>query len=45
MSENAGIETEPEAPGAQPPNPETDATQRREDPAAVEAEPERLYEA
>jgi hypothetical protein len=38
MTENAGVDR----PG---PDPETDATQRMEDPAAVEDEPERLYEA
>lgn len=49
MTENAG--TDPRVSAAEeatePPQPdeETDATQRREDPAAVDEEPERLYEA
>jgi len=54
MTENAGIDggrdTDPRVAAAQdaaapPPEEEGDATQRMEDPAAVAAEPERLYEA
>lgn len=48
MTENAG--TDPRVAAAEaaadpPPDEETDATQRMEDPAAVDEEPERLYEA
>lgn len=49
MTENAGVDQrvaaaeEALSPGG--PDPETDATQRQEDPAAVADEPERLYEA
>lgn len=46
MTENAG--TDPRVAAAESANepgdaPETDATQRMEDPAAVDEEPERLY--
>jgi hypothetical protein len=44
MTENAGIENVPVEPGPGS-GPELDATQRMEDPTAVEEEPERLYEA
>lgn len=48
MTENAGTDPRVAAAGdaaETEPAEETDATQRREDPAAVEEEPERLYEA
>ncbi|HEX8001663.1 MAG TPA: hypothetical protein VF519_03095 [Mycobacteriales bacterium] len=48
MTENAGTDPRvgaPEDAASPEPAEETDATQRMEDPAAVDAEPERLYEA
>lgn len=47
MTENAGTDPRVAAAeaSAEPPDEETDATQRKEDPTAVDEEPERLYEA
>jgi len=49
MTEIAGTERDPRVAAAETaaepePAEETDATQRMEDPAAVDADPERLYE-